>query len=208
VLLCFGAALILVRYLFAEGVQFFLLRDPIILIPALLAVIGIAGLFALWTTSAATSPIDRLISYLNNGSDAEELLSLRTFAGTDENDMLIAAVHNRFQQSDHGAESRPYFLLVDSHLNVTWTDIDTAARLKHTPAEAVRLNLRELSADAAQVQNLLEKLRGNSDRREITAMSLTLHSTGDRILDLTFRIHTLNSGSYLLIGNETFKQKI
>jgi len=167
-LLCLGSGVILVDYLFVDGVKLFLQRDPIILIPALLALIGIVGLLALWTAGSVATPSERLVRALEIRADSEALEALLRNAGTEEIEDIIAAVRERLERSEHSAASRPWLWLVDDHLNIQWTDIDTAARLGSTPDEACRMNLRAfiptpLTADMENEFRLTLSAAGGSE---------------------------------------------
>ncbi len=60
VLACFVAGVLVVDHLFAPGVSMFLERHPIILVPTVLILIGIAGLAANWNAASIGLPIHRL----------------------------------------------------------------------------------------------------------------------------------------------------
>ncbi|MBR9977856.1 MAG: hypothetical protein KFH87_07185, partial [Bacteroidetes bacterium] len=151
VLLCFVLALVLIDYLFVGGIHHYLLHTPLILIPVMLGLTGIAGLLALWTAGAVTFPLVRLQEALTAVPASAALKNLRAKAGTEEVANLIdVLIGNLERQESHGTP-RPFVLRLDQYFNILDADIDTAARLGHTPASIRHLNLRALLADNTDV---------------------------------------------------------
>ncbi|MBI5648587.1 MAG: hypothetical protein HY962_16775 [Ignavibacteriae bacterium] len=72
-LFSFGVGLFVFDALFAPGLRPFLQRSPSILIPAVLALIGVAGLLAVWTATSITHPLERLVNSIGNEDAAAEL---------------------------------------------------------------------------------------------------------------------------------------
>ncbi|MBE0644080.1 MAG: hypothetical protein IH600_08370 [Bacteroidetes bacterium] len=200
VLLCFTAAVILIDYLFAEGVTLFLLRSPIILVPALLALIGIVGLLALWTAGSTAVPLDRASSLLSQRDAAERLLELMPSAGTEEVARMINSVQHRLAQEESRVPQRPLFLRIDGYLNVRDCDIDTAARFGFTPEELRKRNLRGSCTGDNDVKALragIESLRKGSDPVVFTCH---FHGAAGRVLQTACTLYTLTGEQFLLIG--------
>lgn len=188
-LLCLAAGIILIDYLFIDGVQLYLQRDPIILIPALLALIGIVGLLALWTAGSVATPSDRLVKALGNRADSEALDALLRQAGTEEIEDIITAVHEHLVRSERSAAARPWLWIVDEHLNILWTDIDTAARLGDTSDAACRMNLR------AFLLSPMANVTGDD-------FTLSLKAAGARERLVNVRRYPMSDGRTLLVGIE------
>ncbi len=72
-LFSFGVGLFVFDALFAPGLRPFLQRSPSILIPAVLALIGVAGLLAVWTATSLTHPLERLVNSIGDEDAATEL---------------------------------------------------------------------------------------------------------------------------------------
>ena len=89
IFLCFVAGLVLFYYLFAPGIGMFLVRDPVILFPALLGLIGIAGLLSLWTATAVTEPIGSILEALKEEYPEKELGKIHSRSGVEETDDLL-----------------------------------------------------------------------------------------------------------------------
>ncbi len=200
VLLCFTAAVILIDYLFAEGVTLFLLRSPIILVPALLALIGIVGLLALWTAGSSAVPLDKASSLLSQYDASDRLLEILPDAGTEEVARMISATQQRLRREETRVPQRPLFLRIDAHLNVIDCDIDTAARLGFTPDELRRRNLRSCFASedaAAALINAVAELRGGLDAARF---SLRFSGAAGRMLHASCTAYLLPDLQFLLIG--------
>ncbi|MBN1449185.1 MAG: hypothetical protein JXA28_14760 [Bacteroidetes bacterium] len=188
VLLCFVAALILVDYLFADNVHLYLIRNPIVLIPALLALIGIAGLFAVWTAGSATLPLAKLTRFIEERADADEIRSMRDHVGIEENADLVDALTGMLQRMK-AADLRPLVLVLDTYLNIRSADPDTAARLGTTPEEIGRCNLRSFLPrpdDLRTICSLCEPVRTEDSAADV----FTLHfsAAADRTLITRCRI--------------------
>ncbi len=208
VLLCFVAAVILVDYMFAEGIALFLLRSPIILVPALLALIGIVGLLALWTAGSVAIPLDRAASLLRERKASERLGEILPKAGTEEVARLLLSMRQRLERDAAGPLPRPLVLRIDAHLNVHGCDIDTAARLGYTPDELRHLNLRSLLTDEATACRILSAMAGRDggggDDTGTSGSTVPIicafRGAAERILHATCLLHPLPAEQYLLIG--------
>jgi hypothetical protein len=200
VLLCFAAAVILVDYMFAEGIALFLLRSPIILIPALLALIGIVGLLALWTAGSVAIPLDRAASLLREHEASERLGEILPKAGTEEVARLLINMQQRLARDTAGCLPRPLVLRIDAHLNVHGCDIDTAARLGYTPDELRRLNLRDLLADTAGWRTVRSTIGALHAEDTGAPVSCDFRAAAGRTIHASCMLHTLPDEQYLLIG--------
>jgi hypothetical protein len=196
-LICFVSALILLDYLFVDGISHFLAHSTIILVPVLLALIGLVGLLALWTAGAAAIPLERATDALHSLDATEALERVLPGARIDEVSRLLVAIRARL---DRGTIFRPLFLRLDRHWNVADCDIDTAARLGFTPEELRRRNLRALLAVPADF-NLLrlaaEKVQENAASE---AVPLRFVGAAGRILPSHCLLYQLPGDESLLIG--------
>ncbi|MFA6235511.1 MAG: hypothetical protein WC824_15150 [Bacteroidota bacterium] len=200
VLLCFTAAVILVDYLFAEGVTLFLLRSPIILIPALLALIGLVGLLALWTAASMAMPLERASALLNEYDSSERLLQLLPKAGTEEAARIIIAAQQRLTREETRRPHRPFFLRLDSHLNVRDSDIDTAARLGYTPDELRRLNLRTVLADEGTIAVFRSAIAQLNNGGTPDPFPCPFRGAAQRTLMTSCMLYPMPDEQFLLIG--------
>ena len=86
----------LYSYLFAPGVKLFLARSPMLILPAILGLIGIAGMLALWTSAAIAIPLDELADRLAHRHDRKPTHHGAMDSGTKEvgrlADLLNAAI--------------------------------------------------------------------------------------------------------------------
>ncbi|MFZ1731433.1 MAG: PAS domain-containing protein [Bacteroidota bacterium] len=199
-LLCFAAAVILVDYLFAEGVTLFILRSPIILIPALLALMGLVGLLALWTAASTAVPLDHASTLLNECDPSERLLQLLPKAGTEEVARLLIATQQRLAREESRTPLRPLFLRIDTHLNVLDCDIDTAARLGYTPDELRRLNVRDILSDQHSLQDFRHVFNQLNNREIAIPFSCPFRAAGQRILQTSCTLYAMPDAQILLIG--------
>ena len=192
-LLSFVVALVLLDYLFVDGISHFLLRSPVILVPVLLAMIGVVGLLAIWTAGAAAAPLERAVDALQEHDSAEALGRLLPRARIDEIAAVIEAMQRRLGRTP---ASRPLYLRLDRHGNVRGCDVDTAARLGGTPDELLRRNLRDLLADPAEAAAWLASAGdANPD-----ANLRRFRGPAGRILPADCRLHPLPGDEVLLIG--------
>lgn len=196
VLVCFVAAIILIDYLFVANTHLYLLRNPIILIPALMAIVGISGLLALWSAGGGAVPLGRLTELFNQRAAADEFLRLRDEAGIEENAELIDAIH-AYLKRQAGAAPRPLTFTLDERLNILHTDADTAARLGYTAADLQRRNMRvllESAEDRAMLQDVMQLARRAQSPDIFT---LRLRAVGDRVM-------TVEGLMFLVDGGDTF----
>ncbi len=92
VLLCLIAGGLTFDYLFGSGVRYFLVHDPIFLVPVMLVLIGLAGLLAVWTTAAMARPLENVTEALH-APDSLTLLRMQTAdRHTDESRQLLDAI--------------------------------------------------------------------------------------------------------------------
>lgn len=201
----FLSALILVDYLFVDGITHFLVHSPIILIPVLLALIGLVGLLALWTSAAVALPLDRTVNAISAIDADAALAQLLPDARVEEVARVVAALRRKL---GYDAALRPLYLRLDCHGNVRDGDIDTAARLGVTPAELRRGNLRAFLATPVHVHALGEAVRelcGNpapSSPTTDAAREMLLHFRGaaGRILPARCLLYRISGDEILLIG--------
>ncbi len=180
-LLSFIAALILIDYMFADGIRHFLLRSPLILIPALLAMIGLAGLLALWTAGAIALPLDAISDVLHGDVGEAEVADLRARIRVEEHDALVVSLAAQIQRLSTRCRHRPLVLTVDALLNLHDVDVDTSARLGLPPGGGV--NLRSLLDAPGSARSCAEWLR---ERRGTGEMRFALRGVGDRRIDATW----------------------
>ena len=201
----FVTALILFDYLFVEGIAHFLVHTPIILIPVLLALIGLVGLLALWTAGAVALALDRTATALDDIDPPTALERLLPEARIEEVARIVAVLRRK---TGHDGMLHPLFLRCDVHLNVCDADVDTAARLGHTPEQLRRQNLRTLlvtADDAARLRDAARALRADRATHAPTrdaARELVLHFRGAaaRILPVRCLLYLLPGDETLLIG--------
>jgi len=208
VLFCFAGALILVDYLFIDGAHLYLRRNPIIIIPALLAIIGVAGLLALWSSGAAAVALNRLRTLLDERADAEAFRRFREEAAVEEAEDVAQGIHDFLKRSP-GTDLRPLTMILDKHLNVHRSDEDTAARLGYATDELLRQNLRALLPFTEDKISLLAHLRlitkedaasGNSPSGILT---LHFHAAAERVMTVDCRIFSLaETDLFLIVGWE------
>lgn len=208
VLFCFGGTLILIDYLFIDGAHLYLRRNPIIVIPALLAIIGVAGLLALWSSGAAAVALGRLHELLDERADADAFRRFREEAGVEEAEDIAQGIHD-FLKRGPGADLRPLTMILDEHLNVHRGDEDTAARLGFSADDLQRQNLRSLLPFTDDKVSLLAHLRlitsenaGAADKAS-GIVTLHFHAAAERVMTADCRVFALaESGLFLIVGWE------
>jgi hypothetical protein len=198
--LCFITAVITIDYLFAEGVALFLLRSPIIIIPALLALIGLVGLLALWTAASVAVPLDHASTLLNEYDPTERLLQLLPKAGSEEVARMIIATQQRLMREETRTPLRPLVFRLDAHLNILDCDIDTAARLGYVPDELRRLNLRNALIDEVSLEAVFSSISRLADGGTSDQFHCPFRGAGMRRLQTTCLMYTLPDSQYLLVG--------
>lgn len=181
-LLSFIAALILIDYMFADGIRHFLLRSPLILIPALLAMIGLAGLLALWTAGAIALPLDAISEVMHGDVSEAELAELRARIRVEEHDALLASLAAQMRRLSARCRHRPLLLTVDALLNVHDMDVDTSARLG-LAHDARGGTLRVLFAESDAARSCAEWLR---ERQGAGEMRFALRGAGDRRIEASW----------------------
>ncbi|MCB2203814.1 hypothetical protein KQI65_03630 [bacterium] len=199
-LLSFVTVVVLLDYLFVEGLSLYIQRSPIILVPVVLALIGFAGLGALWASGSSSVPLDRITSLLDRDTDAESVLAELEDARTEENAALVKALHGHLKRNAHRYRARPFYFQIDAHLNIHATDADTAARLGSVPGEISRQNLLDvLSADTEDAATLRAALHAAEEPGEID-----LHFIGpaNRPIIARAQLHRLPGDRWLLLGND------
>lgn len=195
--LAFATALVLIDYLFVDGITHFLSRSPIILVPVVLAMIGIVGLLALWTAGAAALPLDRAVDALREHDPAAALARLLPDARIDEVATLVDAMQRRLRREP---ARRPFFLRIDRHGNVLDCDVDTAARLGAIPEKLRRVNLRSVLPEKGDFAALRENSAAARTSGVPASVTLRFHGAAARILPTDCLLYPLSGDHTLLIG--------
>ncbi len=98
-LACLIAGLGVVLYLFPEQIGLYLIRSPIIILPLVLGLLGLAGLLANWSAGSVTLPLDRLASVFRAPDPLVSLLTDVPDASVQEIEhlhrILLAWEHHR-----------------------------------------------------------------------------------------------------------------
>ena len=208
VLFCFAVALILIDYLFIDGAHLYLRRNPIIVIPAMLAIIGVAGLLALWSSSAAAIALGGLRTLLDERAGADAFGRFREQAAVEEVEDLAQGIQDVLKRGPV-TDLRPLTLLIDEHLNVHRVDEDTAARMGFSADDFQRQNLRALLPFTDDKISLLAHLRlmepglTVSGSRPAGTVTLHFHAAAERVMTADCRMFALrDTGLYLIVGWE------
>jgi hypothetical protein len=202
VLLCFVIAVVLLDYLFVEGLALYMQRTPLILIPVALALIGLAGLSALWTAGSAALPLDRITRLLDGDASPDALLAEHDRVRTEENANLLTALHGRLTRQANSGRARPLYMQIDSHLNIIATDAETAALLGAVPEEMTAGNLRSYLHEDSDVTPLLGALGDPPATREL---EMRFRAAGARTLRARAVLHPLGMNRWLLLSNDLRK---
>lgn len=99
VLLCLVAGALTFDYLFGSGVRYFLVHDPVFLVPVMLVLIGLAGLLAVWTTAGMSLPLENMTEALNASDSAARLEDLSRARHTAESRQLLDALRDTLAQA-------------------------------------------------------------------------------------------------------------
>jgi PAS domain S-box-containing protein len=94
VLLCLVAGALTFDYLFGTGVRYFLVHDPVFLVPVMLVLIGLAGLLAVWTTAGMSLPIENMTEALAAPDSTARLEELSRARHTAESRQLLDALRD------------------------------------------------------------------------------------------------------------------
>lgn len=133
--LCCAAAAGLYAFLFADGVEMFLLHPPVLIIPVVLALLGIGGIVALRTAAPIALPLVRLARLLAQRAPRHTMAVVRP--GTEETAEVLEALEELDARSDL------LLLRVDRHLNILAMNDVARARLI-PPDGGAALSLRSL----------------------------------------------------------------
>lgn len=201
-LLCFIAGLVLLDYLFADGLRLYRVRSPLILLPAVLGLIGLAGLLALWSSGAVALALQRFARALDRDGDENELQILAREMHCEEAAELAEAAAEQAARGGRRLDARPLILVIDAHLNILSSDIDTAARLAALPTELTRRNLRGYFVDAADSIFLLETLNSAGDAITMPPRRMPVLAAGGAVLNPLWHLHGLGDGRFLLTGTD------
>jgi|GEM_PF-1431891 len=197
---CFAAALILVDYLFATGVRVFLLHSTLILIPAVLALIGIAGLLALWTSGPIALPLEQITNALHGNEFKEQYDDLHRTAGCEEINTLLGSMNAHLSRTEQKQSQRPLLLVIDNLLNIHQCDIDTAARLGVIPETLLRDNLRSFLAPYENVDAISAWVHACMSGSSDCIREIHLIGAARRELFTQFHGFSLSPSRMLLVG--------
>jgi hypothetical protein len=89
VLICLFVFIFVFRWVFAPGVKIFIVRNPLIVVPAVMILLGLAGLIALWTSTTIAIPLESITEALHSGAPLQSLAQAFRNAGTEEASRLI-----------------------------------------------------------------------------------------------------------------------
>lgn len=92
VLLCLVAGALTFDALFGTGVRYFLVRDPILLVPVMLILMGLAGLLAVHTTAGMSRPLESMTDALGDDDPAARLAELADVRHTAESLQLLGGL--------------------------------------------------------------------------------------------------------------------
>jgi hypothetical protein len=184
-LVVFIAAVLLFFYMVAPGTAQYFIRNPAIIIPSVLALMGIAGLLSLWTASAIAVPLDRSTEALKS-LDFDELRTIMREAGSEEMHALleeIAACEQRADDNPFRSITERFSFIVletDTHLNIRSIDPEGAAQFELTNGDHLKRNFRDLvSVDArTDASPILYALRTPGEH--LVGSWLTMQSSSGR----------------------------
>ncbi|MCZ7555089.1 MAG: PAS domain-containing protein [Bacteroidia bacterium] len=201
-LLCFIAGLVLLDYLFADGLRLYRVRSPLILLPAVLGLIGLAGLLALWSSGVVALALQRLSRALDRDSNEAELQTLAQEMHCEEAAEVADAAAEQLLRAARRLDARPLILVIDAHLNILSADIDTAALLAALPSELKRRNLRGYLIEAADREFLLETLQRSGNAISMQPRRMPVIAAGGGTLNPLWHLHPLGEGRYVFIGTD------
>lgn len=134
VLICFACAVGVFVYLFPSTAQPILAHSPLLIIPVVLAVIGIAGLLTTWTASAISASLGAVERALTGDDPLTELHALTREAGTKEAAELVTSLRTAFS-AFHGKAARiASRRFQDTVRHILIVDVDPGARIRSVNA--------------------------------------------------------------------------
>jgi hypothetical protein len=201
-LMCFIAGLVLLDYLFADGLRLYRVRSPLILLPAVLGLVGLAGLLALWSSGAVALALQRLALALDKDSGETALKTLAQEMHCEEAAEVAEAAAEQLQRVARRLDARPLILVIDAHLNILSADIDTAARLAALPGELTRRNLRGYLIETADREFLLETLQRSGSAISMQPRRMPVIAAGGGTLNPLWHLHPLGEGRFFLTGTD------
>ena len=94
----FLSGVLLIDYLFQDGIKYYLSKQPIIILPVVLGLIGIAGILAAWTAQGIAEPFSRIARALDSD---DPVTKLRTMGGRSHNaeSAWIHAAIRKYQET-------------------------------------------------------------------------------------------------------------
>jgi PAS domain S-box-containing protein len=107
VLLCLVAGALTFDYLFGTGVRYFLVHDPVFLLPVMLVLIGLAGLLAVWTTAGMSLPLESMTEALAASDRDARLEELSNGRHTAESRQLLDALRETLAHAPRPADITP-----------------------------------------------------------------------------------------------------
>ncbi|MDH7514563.1 MAG: hypothetical protein QHI48_01630 [Bacteroidota bacterium] len=108
-----SSAFTVFSWLFAPGVSLFLRHSPVVLLPVILALIGIAGLLALWTANAIRIPLQSLPDSIKTG--IEKRIPNRFFRVQEIAELVLQLSHRAEEGEDGEMRAEPEQPLMDTN---------------------------------------------------------------------------------------------
>jgi hypothetical protein len=151
------AGLLVFNYVFAPGIRLFVDRNPLVLIPVTLALLGTAGLLSLWTAGAVSVPLRRLAGMLQEARHFQ--MPDERVLGVEE----IAHLAGRIQEAGllglHGdisaREERPNGSIASEsepeHLERTGLSVEDTAPDDTSGSAEVGMNLTDTAREPASI---------------------------------------------------------
>ena len=175
-LLSLVTAAMLFAYIFAPGVKMFMQHSPALVLPALLGLIGIAGMLSLWTAAAISLPIEDLTETLRGRTRPPATHGGRIDPGTAEVTRLAELLSLALPESDHAPESAAVSESATA-VGSFFVDIDAAARI--TGHSASLGNVLGISEHALEGLDFVEVFSSGDARDMLRAQLLTSASSPD-----------------------------
>lgn len=127
-LLTFITVGLLYTYLFAPGVKMFLQHSPSLILPALLGLIGLAGMLSLWTAAAISLPLEDLTEQLQGRRRRPAAQDGGIDPGTEEVKRLAELLHHVLPEH-HAAEIEEIVSVAGAEVGALIVDVDLDGRI-------------------------------------------------------------------------------